>query len=277
MLSYRLKVGLLKDPRVNVGVRYLQAWLHRVWRRDVVVGGYDRLPEYVRQHVPGRSFVDVGCMWGVNGAYTFAAEDAGASSAIGVDVFGPTPEFEAERERRGSGVRFVLGDVTDPRVVAEVGEVDVVFCAGVLYHHPSPFDLLVALRRMCRTLLVLRTSTIPEVPGLPNAAVYWPMLSEEARRTWDLSRLGLSGQVGITTPFDPAEGYGNWFWGMSPSCVRSLLETAGFRVVHRATEPFAQTFVAEPVAPPLAHRLPGEQEARTLGEAVSRAGRARPH
>jgi hypothetical protein len=251
--------------------------LYRVWRRDVSVGSYDRLPEYIRQHVGGRSFVDIGCMWGVNGAYAFAAEESGATRVVGVDVFGPTPEFEDERARRGSAVRFVLGDATDPRTIAEVGEVDVVFCAGVLYHHPSPYDLLVALRRMCRTLLILRTSTIPEVPGLRGAAVYWPMLDARSRRMWDLTGLGLSGQLGITTPFDPAEGYGNWFWGMSPSCVQALLETAGFRVTHRATEAFAQTFFAEPVDEPLAHVLPGEQQARQMGTAISREGVARPH
>jgi hypothetical protein len=103
------------------------------------------------------------------------------------------------------------------------------------------------------------------------------MLPAQARRMWDLTDLGLSGQTGITTPFEPAQGYSNWFWGMSPSCVTALLETAGFRVVHRATEPFAQTFVAEPVEPPLVHRLPGEQEARDLAEEISRAGVARPH
>ncbi len=277
MLTYRLKVRLLRIPGVNTRVRRLQGHLHRVWRRNVVVGSYDLLPRYIRQHVSGRSFVDVGCMWGVNGAYTFAAEEAGATTAIGVDVFGPTPEFEEERARRRSGVRFVLGDATDPRTIAEVGRVDVVFCAGVLYHHPSPFDLLVALRRMCGALLILRTSTIPEIRGLRGAAVYWPMLDRKARRMWDLTPLGLAGQAGITTPFDPGQGYGNWFWGMSPSCVQALLATAGFRVVHRATEPFAQTFVAEPVAEPLHHRLPGEGEAREIGQAISRAGSARPH
>lgn len=277
MLTYRTKVRLLRQPRVNALARHWQARLHRVWRRDVVVGSYDQLPEHIRTHVPGRSFVDVGCMWGVDGAYTFLAEEAGATSAVGVDVFGPTPEFEAERARRGSSVRFVLGDATSPETLRQVGEVDVVFCAGVLYHHPSPFDLLVALRRMCRTLLILRTSTIPEVPGLPHAAVYWPMLDADARRMWDLTPLGLSGQIGITTPFQPQQGYGNWFWGMSPSCVQALLETAGFRVVHRGTEAFAQTFVAEPVAPPMLHRLPGEAESRAIAAEISAAGSARPH
>ena len=40
-----------------------------------------------------------------------------------------------------------------------------------------------------------------------------------------------------------------------------MLETAGFRVDYRATEPFAQTFVCTAVDVPFAHRLPDEVEA----------------
>ena len=55
----------------------------------------------------------------------------------------------------------------------------------------------------------------------------------------------------------PSEGYGNWFWGLTPSCLESLLKTAGFRVDFRATEAFAQTCVCAAVAPALEHQLPG--------------------
>jgi hypothetical protein len=152
----------------------------------------------------------------------------------------------------------------------------VVFCAGVLYHHPSPFDLLVALRRICRETLILRTSTIPEIRGLPNAAVYFPMLDAKARDLWNLKGLGVLHQAGISNEFQPAEGYGNWFWGLTPSCLESLLKTAGFRVDFRATEAFAQTVVCAAVAPALEHRLPDQIAARRLAADVSAAGIARP-
>ena len=71
--------------------------------------------ELIAEHVAGRSFVDVGCMWTIHGALCFAAEDAGAASVTGVDVMAPSPQFVAERERRGSRVRFVRGDLHLPR------------------------------------------------------------------------------------------------------------------------------------------------------------------
>jgi hypothetical protein len=170
----------------------------------------------------------------------------------------------------------VLGDATDPRTVAAVGPHDVVFCAGVLYHHPSPFDLLTALRQLCRTTLILRTSTIPEVEGLPNAAVFFPMLGDSARETWNLKRLGLPHQEGISNPFQAAQGYGNWIWGLSPSCLRSMLQVAGFQVDEQWEEAFAQTLICTPVTSAFAHRLPGESEAREMAAAISAAGIARP-
>lgn len=270
VLPYNIKVRLLKTQRGNLYWRYWRTW------RGSVVGEYDWLKEHIRNYAPGHSFVDIGCMWGVNGEYTFLAEEAGATIIKGVDVFGPTPEFEERRHHSGSAVEFILGDVGHPDVIERVGVVDVVFCAGVLYHHPSPYDLLVALRRMCGQTLILRTSTIPEVPGLPNAAVFWPMLKDQDRPLWNLSQLGLGRQIGISDAFEPAQGYGNWFWGLTPSCLESLLETAGFRVDYRATEPFAQTVVCTPVEPPFYHRLPDEIEARVMAEEISLAGIARP-
>lgn len=269
-MLYRWKVRALKIPRVNL--------LWRRWRasRGDVIGNYGHLPDYIRAHAPGRTFADVGCMWGVNGEYAFLAEQAGATAVKAVDVFGPTPEFDAKHAGRNSRVEFILGDIVQPETLARIGEVDVVFCAGVLYHHPSPFDLLVALRRICRQTLILRTSTIPEVPGLPNAAVYYPMLDERGRALWNLRGLGLLHQAGITAAFKPEDGYGNWFWGLSPSCLESLLKTAGFRVDTRAAEAFAQTVVCTAVDAPLGHRLPGEAEAREIAAQISRAGTARP-
>jgi hypothetical protein len=269
-VNYKWKLRLLKHPKINL---QWQRW--RRWRGDAV-GNYAYLPQYIRQYAPGHSFVDVGCMWGVNGEYAFLAEESGATSVKAVDVFGPTPEFEAKRHARKSSVEFILGDITDVQTLARIGLVDVVFCAGVLYHHPSPFDVLIALRRICGRKLILRTFAIPEIDGLPNAAIYFPMLKPEDRRLWELSGLGASRMIGITDAFQPQEGYGNFFWGFTPSCLVSLVRTAGFDVEACATEAFAQTVMCNAIASPFEHRLPSESEAKRIGAVVSKAGIARP-
>lgn len=269
-IGYRLKVRLLKTKRGNLLWRYWQGL------RGRTVGSYQDLAVYVRRYAPGGSFVDIGCMWGVNGAYAFLAEEVGATASKGVDVFGPTPEFTEEHRRRNSQVEFILGDALQGSTVERIGEVDTVLCSGVLYHLPHPFDLLVALRRICRRTLILRTSSIPEVGGLPQTAVYYPMLDPRERRLWNLSSLGLLRQVGITDGFESDQGYGNWFWGLTPSAIEALLATAGFRVEFRAIEAFAHTVVCTVVAPPFDHRLPGEGESREMALMISAAGIAKP-
>jgi len=205
--------------------------------------------DLVRELVPGKSFADIGCMWNVDGAYSFAAEECGARSVIGVDVIAPTPEFERKRRERGSKIAFIQGDGVSPAVMERIGRADVVLCAGVLYHHPSPYHLLVSLRELCGETLILGSATIPESRAMRQAAVYYPQLSEKDRRVWDASRCYGGTRWAINIPYDPAVGYSNWFWGMTPSCITAMVETAGFRVdeVH-ALQPFARVFVCRTVA-----------------------------
>lgn len=268
-MFYRLKLAFLRHPKGSYLWRYWMAW------RGMEPGNYADLPRFVQQYASGSSFADIGCMWGVNGRYSFVAEDAGATSIKGIDVFGPTPEFEDEVRSRNSKVEFVLGDVCSEETIDEIGAADVVLCAGVLYHHPSPYELLVALRRICRKTLILRTFAIPENKRLRNSAIFFPHLTEPNRDLWNLQRQGLVEQLGITCDFDPAEGYGNYFWGMTPSCLRSLLKVAGFAVIEQSPEPFAQTFICKPVGQPLGHEVPEVDQARKIAADISEQGIAR--
>jgi hypothetical protein len=228
-------------------VRFHASYLGRIASKLMRIAGKKRktAADFIGEHVArGESFADVGCMWMVNGRNCFVAEQAGAGRVVGVDVTEATPEFLARHQASNSSVEFVHGDATSPEVMAKIGVVDVVFCSGVLYHHPSPYELLLALREICGRRLLLATQTIPEMRGVPNAAVYWPMLSPRDRRVWSLKAWSPDVQVAISTPYDPATGYSNWFWGMTPSCVGSLLATAGFHVEsYHPTNPFHGMFV----------------------------------
>src|SRR4051794_28335794 len=179
----------------------------------------------LRELARGRSVVDVGCMWSVDGAYCFAAEEAGATGVTGVDLMPASERFEAERTRRGSGVRFVQGDVHDPAVGDEVGQHDLVWCSGVLYHASNPLLTLERLRGLCRERLVLRTASVPELPGAPGACVFSPA----GGRAYAPAAGGRRA-IGLTEPFDRSEAYGNWWWGITPSALSGMLEASGFAV-----------------------------------------------
>jgi hypothetical protein len=185
--------------------------------------------ELIARHVGGRSFVDVGCMWTIHGALCFAAEDAGAASVTGVDVMAPTERFEAEVRRRDSKVRFVLGDLHDPATVAAVGRHDVVWCSGVLYHAPHPLLTLERLRELTGQTLLLATETVAETPGRRGTCVIAPGRDEHPN---------------AEPPAGPNAGYGPWYWGISPSALRSMLTLSGFDVVEEHRTPFHVTVVA---------------------------------
>jgi hypothetical protein len=202
--------------------------------------------ELIDRFAPAKSFADVGCMWGVDGALAFAAEAAGATEVTGVDIMAATDAFAAEHARRGSRVRFVRGDIHDQSTAAAVGPHDVVWCSGVLYHAPNPLLTLERLRALTRETLILATETIPEVPGVSQACVFLPGLSDGDRAVHAAARPG-SMALGIDTPFDRAQSYGAWWWGLSHSAVRGMLSASGFEVLEEHGGPLHLTVIARPL------------------------------
>jgi hypothetical protein len=201
----------------------------------------------IRRHAPGRSFADIGCMWNVDGAIAFLAEELGATSVTGLDLMPPTPAFEAERAARGSTVRFVQGDLHTEDTVRSVGPHDVVWCSGVIYHAPHPLLTLQRLRSITRELLILATETIPEVPGLRQACVFLPGLPDADRRAHAAARPGIAA-AGLTEPFDPDQAYGTWWWGITRSALHGMLTATGFEAIEEHGDSLHATVVARPRA-----------------------------
>lgn len=194
----------------------------------------------IKKYAPGKSIADIGCMWGINGLNSFLAEESGATKLIAVDVYPESEKFLEEKKKRNSAVQFVLGDINLLETTEKIGVSDVVLCSGVLYHTPDPFHLLTRLRAICKETLILNTQSIPEMHGIRNAAIFYPFLPEKQRRIWDR---GVGSQKAIRGPYEPESGYGNWFWGMTPSSIESMLQCAGFQVKERFVSPFTCIFV----------------------------------
>jgi hypothetical protein len=230
-----------------------------------------RTEELIRRHAPGGSFVDIGAMWQMHGRMPFVAEEAGATAVTAVDAMDPTPEFESERERRGSAVRFVQGDLHDPLTLQEVGPHDFVWCSGVIYHSPNPYGLIEHLRRLTGRLIYLGTEIVPEVPGFDQACVFYPGLDERSRRAYGSVHGPGHGAIGVNSPFDatPGLGYANYWWGITPSALRAMVRTARFEIVEELRpDPFTMSLLARPVPgdsviPPL--ELARERGARRAG------------
>lgn len=184
----------------------------------------------IGKYAVNRTFIDVGCMWGVNGYFSFLAEELGAKDVIAFDIYDATEKFNQTKNEKKSNVRFMRGDINSKESIKNIGKRDVVYCTGLLYHVPDPLYTLARLREICGEVLILGTAVIPELNGIQNGAVFYPYLNSEQSRIWDTNQ---GGQLGITEPFDAIQGYGNWIWGFSSSCLESMVKVAGFDVLER--------------------------------------------
>ncbi len=223
-----------------------RSWINAARLRRLVRGPRQSRPireDLIRKYARGRSFVDVGCMWNVDGAYAFLAESSGATTVTGVDLLDESEAFLAEKRRRGSQVRFVKGDLHDFQTRDAVGHHDVVYSSGVLYHTPSPMQTLEDLGSITDDMLIIGTATIPEVPGLEAACVFYPGLSAAGKKVYEAAPRRTP-RVGITTPFDFDDIYANWWWGMTPSALCGMIRVSGFEIVECVSIPFFACVVA---------------------------------
>jgi hypothetical protein len=245
--------------------------------------------DWIRANAPGRSFADIGGLFKLVGDVAFLAEESGATSVTLFDVGDPDliaeghPEwgwFDQKKADRGSSVRYVQGNLEDPQAVVDIGPHDVVFCSGVLYHTPHPMVQLLHLREITREKLFLSTLTIPEIPGFPQACVYYPYLSAEQRAPYAAGYSWAPDLWAVGTPVDerPMYGYGNCWWGMTPSALRAMLRAARFEVVRERNlplSPYVTEIEARPL--PLDPMLPPLTYFRDRAEVRERTGERLPY
>jgi SAM-dependent methyltransferase len=237
-MIYKLYVQILNNSFIKRVVRKLKIRKLSPLKEDL-----DNA-HLIRKYAKNKTFADIGCMWGVNGLNSFIAEESGAKTVKALDVYPANKEFLEQKNKRNSKIQFIQGDINDLETTKKIGVVDVVLCGGVLYHTPDPVHLLTRLRAICGETLILNTSTIPEISSIKNAAVFYPYLSKKQRKIWDR---GVGTQKAITGEYEPESGYGNWFWGFTPSSVESMLQCAGFEIVERYIFPFNCIFVCKAV------------------------------
>jgi SAM-dependent methyltransferase len=213
--------------------------------------------QWVAAAAAGKSFAEVGGLWGtVNEQVTVAAQ-AGATSTTMIDVE-PSDESDEDpwrlfHERAASlGVTdttCVVGSIDDPETVQRVGSFDVVCCSGVIYHCPEPLRTLRHLREITRETLILGSATIPETVSSsagtmsvePGAALLVPAMSQSQRAVlgqW-LRAVGGVEALGVNYPLQTdwaLEDYTAWWWCFTRDYVAALLRIAGFEVDTIASE-----------------------------------------
>lgn len=205
----------------------------------------DLRDEYIGRVVRGKSFADVGGLWGTVNEKVSVAHRYGASALTMIDVTPPEHElwqlFENRRQALGlPAVQCISGDVLRLAETASCPRFDVVHCSGLLYHMPDPLRFLSALRTMTRECLVL--TSVVTAPYMRNehgelrlpaaAALFIPALQSQERaivRAYWCQFVG-DGALGVTREVTTwrLDDYAPWWWLPTVEALQAMCRAVGF-------------------------------------------------
>ncbi|HEV3204579.1 MAG TPA: methyltransferase domain-containing protein [Gemmataceae bacterium] len=205
----------------------------------------------IQRLVKGRSFVDVGGLWGTVSEKVSVAYRAGAAKVAMLDITPPGDELWQAFERRMLDLKvsdyacYGNVNVDNLDVAAVGGPYEVVHCSGVLYHCPNPLHTLKQLASLTREYLILTSTVIPkrieneggqlEVPH--GGMLLAPTLGEKeyaiVARYWK--------EKGVPTAVETPDGarryhwdmadYGPWWWFIPRETLMGMMETAGLKIL----------------------------------------------
>lgn len=196
----------------------------------------------------GRTFADVGGLWGTVNEKVSVAAMSMATSVTMIDI---TPEgsdlwerFQARMSDLGiSGYDCISADVERLGRSDHRPAYDVVHCSGVLYHHPEPLNLVASLRRITREYLILTSAItqerienefgVYEIPG--SGVLFVPALNDRERailaKYWD-DHAGVSVCYGISEPVAwNLEDFGPWWYLPTARSMIGMVTACGLQVV----------------------------------------------
>lgn len=206
---------------------------------------------FVARTVKGKTFIDIGGLWGLLGEKVSVAHFHGATRKVLMDHIPLSdPGWQLFHERMAElGVEeyeCICGDMLS----VTINPFDVVHSAGILYHMANPLQYLAKLRLMTRHQLILSSAVVPEhlenekgEIHLPSSgAMFVPALNREekavlaeywrqrAPRTEGLSKPPQA--LGITEDckFALTDAAPYW-WLFTLPTVKSLCKVCGFRII----------------------------------------------
>lgn len=211
----------------------------------------DKKDRWIETLSAGKSFMDIGGLWGTRNEKVSVALKAGARVATMADITPLDHQLwrdldEHCRQLGVTGYHRAQLDVVEPPADHASLVHDVVHCSGIIYHVPDPYRMLANLRKLAGEHLIITSMVVPEriknrkgkLDFPADRAAFVPSLTEATRAivAEHFDELGLS--VGaVNMPLDEpwrwpdgTPNYGPWWWLMSPVFLRGLIEVAGFEI-----------------------------------------------
>ena len=211
----------------------------------------DKKDQWITERVAGKSFMDVGGLWGTTNEKVSVAAKAGAASTTMADIqpldHSLWNDLDAHCARLGVDgyAKRCLDIVEPPQDFCELRH-QIVHCSGIIYHVPDPYRMLANLRRVTDEHLILTSMVVPErienaagvITFPPDNAVFVPSITEATRAivATHFREHGISIDA-ITQPLKegwhwPADkpNYSPWWWLWSPAYLCGLVKVAGFAI-----------------------------------------------
>ncbi len=211
---------------------------------------HDIRDRYIARVVKGKTFAEVGGLWGTVNEKVSVASKYGADSLTMIDVTPISDHFWQNFRGRMTSLNIanyhcISQDITQIKL-AEIGEpYDVVHCAGVVYHHPHPLQILLGLHQITGEHLILTSAITQEVIEnewgryeIPASGVIFIPALDEAERAiltayWQPYLYG-SPIIGLTEKavFD-INDFGPWWWLPTAYALEAMCKVAGFKVLDK--------------------------------------------
>ena len=202
---------------------------------------------WIAELAPNKTFADIGGLWGTVNETVSIAMRHGAREATMVDIQPlHTKWWKAFHERCEelgiSGYRSVVGDICNDRIADEIGCFDITHCSGIIYHLPSPFDMIRNLISMTRERFILSSMVVPDrianrfgtLELARGQCLLVPTLSESQREMLieHFGKMGINSggfEVQSNPPVRPDGrfSYFPWWWLCTAETLVSMCEMFG--------------------------------------------------
>ncbi len=204
--------------------------------------------EWIKQHVPGKTFAEVGGLWGTVNEKVSVAGKAGAHETTMIDIAPLGHELWENFYKKCADEGVVCGNsisasVDDPAFSEKAGMYDIVHCSGVIYHCPNPLFTVSQLAKISKEILILGSTIIPHtisnsrgtIKTEGSSSIFVPALSKQqlAVVTEFLEEVG-GKACGINLPLSgewSLGDYGPWWHLFTVDYVAGLLKVCGFEVL----------------------------------------------
>ncbi|MEG4840049.1 tetratricopeptide repeat protein [Microcoleus sp. B9-D4] len=205
---------------------------------------------YIARVVKGKTFAEVGGLWGTVSEKVSVASKYGAVSLTMIDAMPASIHWWQDFHDRMTSLNIanyncINRDITQIQL-ADIGDpYDVVHCAGVLYHHPHPLQILTSLRQITGEYLILTSAITQEVIEnergryeIPaSGVIFIPALGEPERAIlttyWQQHTDGAPILGVIQKVVFDINDFGPWWWLPTASALEAMCEVAGFKVLDK--------------------------------------------